>query len=152
MDTELRALTKEQPVLDPKAPGGEIWAFPLSSWAFYHKLQQMEWIVQLGFELDIYRVDELGGMYWQVWTMDQQPHKLTCGPRFLQHLASTRIQHLERIRTFVTRGMPSPMSILRHKGKREAIKNCFSWIDFAMLHASATQSLADGLSCVKCTT
>ena len=66
MDTDLRALTKEQPVVDPKVPGGEIWAFPLSSWAFYHKLQQMEWIVQLGFELDIYRVDELGGMYWQV--------------------------------------------------------------------------------------
>ena len=66
MDTDLRALTKEQPVVDTKAPGGEIWAFPLSSWAFYHKLQQMEWIVQLGFELDIYRVDELGGMYWQV--------------------------------------------------------------------------------------
>lgn len=66
MDTDLRDLTKEQPVVDPKAVGGEIWAFPLSSWAFYLKLQQMEWIVHLGFELDIYRVDELGGMYWQV--------------------------------------------------------------------------------------
>lgn len=24
----------------------------------------MEWIVQLGFELDVYQVDELAGMYW----------------------------------------------------------------------------------------
>ena len=24
----------------------------------------MEWIVQLGFELDIYQADELAGMYW----------------------------------------------------------------------------------------
>ena len=64
MDVDLRAFTKEQPVVDPKAPEGEIWSFPLSSWAYYHKLQQMEWIVQLGFELNIYRVDELGGMYW----------------------------------------------------------------------------------------
>ena len=42
----------------------EMWSFPLSSWAYYHKLHQMEWIVQLGFELDIYQPDELGGMYW----------------------------------------------------------------------------------------
>jgi len=50
--------------VDPKTPGDEIWSFPLSSWAYHHKLQQMEWIVSLGFELQIYRVDELGGMYW----------------------------------------------------------------------------------------
>ena len=24
----------------------------------------MEWIVQMGFELDLYQVDELAGMYW----------------------------------------------------------------------------------------
>ena len=26
----------------------------------------MEWIVQMGFELDIYQTDELAGMYWYV--------------------------------------------------------------------------------------
>ena len=26
----------------------------------------MEWIVQMGFELDVYQIDELGGMYWYV--------------------------------------------------------------------------------------
>ena len=44
----------------------DLWAFPFSSWAYYHKLQQMEWIVQMGFELDVYQIDELGGMYWYV--------------------------------------------------------------------------------------
>lgn len=26
----------------------------------------MEWIVQMGFELDLYQVDELAGMYWYI--------------------------------------------------------------------------------------
>ena len=64
LDIELREFTDERPIVDSKTPGGDIWSFPLSSWAYYHKLRQMEWTVSLGFELDIYRVDELGGMYW----------------------------------------------------------------------------------------
>lgn len=70
-------------------------------------------------------------------------------PRYLQHIASTRIQHLERIRTFVARRLPKAKLILKDKGKREVFNNCFTWIDFAMLQASATQSFADGLSCVR---
>jgi len=64
LDIELRELVEEKPIVDPKTHGDKIWSFPLSSWAYYHKLQQMEWIVLMGFELQIYRVDELGGMYW----------------------------------------------------------------------------------------
>lgn len=64
LDIELRSLTEEEPIIDPKAHGDGIWSFPLSSWAYYRKLQQMEWILSLGFELQIYRADELGGMYW----------------------------------------------------------------------------------------
>ncbi|KIV99940.1 hypothetical protein, variant [Verruconis gallopava] len=37
--------------------------FPLSSWTYLQKLRVMEWIVQLGFELDMYLPDELAGMY-----------------------------------------------------------------------------------------
>jgi len=44
-----------------------MFSFPLSSWAYYHKLRQMEWIVQLGFELEVYQPDELAGMYWFVF-------------------------------------------------------------------------------------
>ena len=64
LDIEQRANTKEEPIRQTSATNEEIWSFPLSSWAYYHKLHQMEWIVQLGFELDIYQLDELGGMYW----------------------------------------------------------------------------------------
>ena len=148
MDVDFRPLTKERPIIDPKAPEGEIWSFPLSSWAFYHKLQQMEWIIQLGFELDIYRVDELGGMYWCVLCHTVNYPQLIHEQRYLQHLASTRIQHLERIRTFTNRRLSHSKPSSKIK---EAYATCFSSIDFAMLQASAIQSFADGISCVSIT-
>ncbi|KAF2097503.1 Mak10-domain-containing protein [Rhizodiscina lignyota] len=37
---------------------------PLFRWAYHQKLRVMQWIVQLGFELDVYLTDELAGMYW----------------------------------------------------------------------------------------
>ncbi|QDS76903.1 hypothetical protein FKW77_004092 [Venturia effusa] len=37
---------------------------PLSTWTYHQKLQVMEAVIQLGFELDIYLPDELAGMYW----------------------------------------------------------------------------------------
>ena len=58
----------EAPIHDPNS-GEDLWSFPLSSWAYYHKLHQMEWIVQLGFELEIYQTEELAGMYWYVLLM-----------------------------------------------------------------------------------
>ena len=66
VDIELRRYSKEEPIRELRASNEENWSFPLSSWAFYYKLRQMEWIVQMGFELDIYQVDELAGMYWYV--------------------------------------------------------------------------------------
>lgn len=75
IDTELRKYTKEEPIRESSASNAEIWSFPLSSWAYYYKLRQMEWIVQMGFELDIYQVDELAGMYWYV---DLKPFHRAC--------------------------------------------------------------------------
>ena len=64
LDAEFQALTKEEPIVDESISPEPIFAFPLSSWAYHHKLHQMEWIIQLGFELDVYQADELAGMYW----------------------------------------------------------------------------------------
>ena len=61
LDAELRTYTHEEPI---REAGEEIWSFPLSSWAYHHKLKQLQWIVQMGFELNIYQEDEVGGMYW----------------------------------------------------------------------------------------
>ncbi len=63
-DTDLRVNTNEIPMKGDTYE--ELWSYPLSSWAYYHLLHQMEWIVQLGFELDIYQLDELAGMYWYI--------------------------------------------------------------------------------------
>lgn len=129
IDTELRKYTKEEPIRELSAPNEEIWSFPLSSWAYYYKLRQMEWIVQMGFELDIYQVDELAGMYW-----------------YLQHLASTRLQHIERIRTFSAHRLKRIANpTLKQK---TSFRRSFSFLDFATLEASATQSFAEGLSCL----
>ncbi len=66
IDSRIRRYTKEEPVTvpDESVDMGQFYAYPLSSWAYHHKLRQMEWIVQLGFELDIYQAYELAGMYW----------------------------------------------------------------------------------------
>ena len=69
-----------------------------------------------------------------------------CVARYLQYLISTRIQHLERIRTFTTRRLTRiPESTLEEKA---AFRRSFSFLDSAILEASATLSFADGLSCV----
>lgn len=61
---ELRVFTKEESIKENQHSSEVVWSFPLSSWAYYHKLHQMEWIVQLGFELEIYQTSELAGTYW----------------------------------------------------------------------------------------
>ncbi|KAK4205748.1 putative MAK10 subunit [Triangularia verruculosa] len=70
IDQLLRLQIDEKPHVYP--PTGDedtsgvepTYSLPLSSWAYLYKLRLMEWIVQLGFELDIYAPDELAGMYW----------------------------------------------------------------------------------------
>ncbi|KAL9040205.1 MAG: hypothetical protein Q9180_002050 [Flavoplaca navasiana] len=127
LDVELRKYTGEKPLTDGSPSGPEIWSFPLSSWAYYYKLRQMEWIVQLGFELDIYQNDELSSMYWQ-----------------LSHIVGAKIQHVERIRTFVTRRSRQ----LRRWSANQThnFKQCFSFLEFTLTEASATQWFAISLS------
>ena len=149
IDTELRQYTKEEPLREISASNEDVWSFPLSSWAYYYKLRQMEWIVQMGFELDIYQVDELAGMYW--YADMTHPHRPCVRAeavvhRYLQHLASTRLQHIERIRTFSAHRLKRiAKPTLKQK---TSFRRSFSFLDFATLEASATQSFAEGLSCV----
>ncbi|KAI4272703.1 MAG: hypothetical protein LQ337_005116 [Flavoplaca oasis] len=127
LDVELRKYTGEKPLTDGSPSGPEIWSFPLSSWAYYYKLRQMEWIVQLGFELGIYQNDELSPMYWQ-----------------LSHIVGAKIQHVERIRTFVTRR--SRQHRRWSANQTHNFKQCFSFLEFTLTEASATQWFAISLS------
>ncbi|CAJ2511036.1 Uu.00g066610.m01.CDS01 [Anthostomella pinea] len=112
---------------------GEIgFALPLSSWAYLYKLRQMEWIVQLGFELSVYQPDELAGMYW-----------------YLNYLAKTRAQHGDRIKSFTQRARESVP-----KGKKETPARdrehlrSQAYIRVTMLDAACTWEFADGLCCL----
>ncbi|KAL8817087.1 MAG: hypothetical protein Q9223_004014 [Gallowayella weberi] len=127
LDEELRQYTGEKPLTEGEPAGTEIWSFPLSSWAYYYKLRQMEWIVQLGFELDIYQSNELSGMYW-----------------YLSQVAGARVQHLERIQTFVTRQIRQSRKV--SATQKASLKNCFSFLEVALTEAAATQWFAISLS------
>ncbi|RPB26326.1 hypothetical protein L211DRAFT_805150 [Terfezia boudieri ATCC MYA-4762] len=90
VDAELREYTKEEPMAG--VDGGETFSYPLSSWVFHYKLRIMEWIVLLGFELEIYQPYEFAGMYWVV-----------------QHYISSRILHIDRIRSHLLHQATKPV-------------------------------------------
>ncbi|TAQ85153.1 acyltransferase [Chlorociboria aeruginascens] len=130
MDQELRAFTKEEPIINPEISSDPMFSFPLSSWAYFHKLRQMEWIVQMGFELQTYQPDEFAGMYW-----------------YLQYLARTRNQHLERIRGFTIRSFSNyRTSSDTSEEKHTQYVNSISFISYSMLEATSTYGFADALS------
>jgi hypothetical protein len=132
LDLELRDFTKEQPTVDSGFGSEPIFSFPLSSWSYFYKLRQMEWIVQMGFELEVYQPDELAGMYW-----------------YLEHLTTTRVRHLERIRMFTMhRFTVSSAGKKRTPPKELGFGRALSFLNFSMLEATATQGFADALSCL----
>ncbi|KAI1341668.1 Mak10-domain-containing protein [Xylariaceae sp. FL0016] len=111
------------------------YALPLSSWAYLYKLRQMEWIVQLGFELSVYQPDELAGMYW-----------------YLNYLAKTRAQHGDRIKSFTNHKISEVASGYKEHKLPEAIGKEFersqNYIRATMLDAACTWEFADGLCCL----
>lgn len=134
LDAELREFTKEKPLDEPDFGPEPIYSFPLSSWSYHYKLRQMEWLLQMGFELDVYAIDELDGMYW-----------------YLQNIAQTSFRHLQRIRGFLTKNYV----VLHRDSKQEnfntkddAFGAAISYVNLAMLRATATQALAHALSCL----
>ncbi|KAL3418683.1 N-alpha-acetyltransferase 35, NatC auxiliary subunit [Phlyctema vagabunda] len=136
LDVEFRLFTKEQAVVDRTVSNDPIFAFPLSSWAYFYKLRQMEWVVQLGFELEIYQMDELAGMYW-----------------YLVQLSKTRLRHLERMQSFVKRKYSDlRRSRMSQPGKNvpsekdEQFVKAISFLNYSMLEATTNYGFADALS------
>ena len=132
LDQELREFTEEEPVIDRAISNDPIFAFPLSSWAYFYKLRQMELIVQMGFELETYQPDELAGMYW-----------------YLQYISKTRSRHLERIRGFIMRSFSaSRRNPETTEQKHEEYAKALSFVSFSTMEAAATYGFADALSCL----
>jgi hypothetical protein len=132
LDQDLRQYTKEVPINDPEVSDQPIFEYPLSSWAYYYKLQQMEWQIQLGFELEVYPHDELASMYW-----------------YLQYLAKTRIRHIERMRGFVVRRYTATRRSPKVTNEqKQEYADALTFLTFVTNEATATCLLAEALSCL----
>lgn len=99
---------------------GPSYSFALSSWVYFYKLRQMEWIVLLGFELEIFQPHEFAGMYCYL-------HDYVC----------TRIGHLERMRLFASRPHSRPSPVDRQK--------TLSLLNFYLLEAEGFRELSNAM-------
>ncbi|KAH7321111.1 Mak10 subunit, NatC N-terminal acetyltransferase-domain-containing protein [Stachybotrys elegans] len=135
IDQIIQVKTKEQPIIHKSSLNNtpvESYALPLSSWSYLYKLRKMEEIVQLGFELEVYQQDELAGMYW-----------------YLNHLSKSRVQHVERIKTFVVhRAEEAKKSRTRDQFVEKQVQRSLAYTCLALLDAAVTWELSDTLSCL----
>ncbi|KAL9124316.1 MAG: hypothetical protein Q9217_006342 [Psora testacea] len=128
IDVEMRRYSGEVPGYD-KVTAQYFWSYPLSRWACHHKLRIMQWIVQMGFELDIYQVDEMAGMYW-----------------YLQHVTNARLEEIREMRSYtMIRADNMPRATKKEKFTLSRAK---SYLSYAEVETSALKCFADGLSCV----
>ncbi|KAL7795191.1 Mak10 subunit, NatC N-terminal acetyltransferase domain-containing protein [Trichoderma ceciliae] len=135
IDQILQVKVKEQPTMyrsSTSSGGVETYSLPLSSWTYLYKLRQMEQIIQLGFELEIYQADELAGMYW-----------------YLNYISKSRLHHTERIKSFVikrveeTHGQPGNSN----PAADAQLQRSLVYTRLSLLDAAVTWELSDSLSC-----
>ncbi|KAJ4271653.1 N-alpha-acetyltransferase, non-catalitic subunit [Fusarium torreyae] len=136
IDQRIQVQLNEQPMKQSSGMSAapiETWSLPLSSWAYLYKIRQMEWIVQLGFELEVYQPDELAGMYW-----------------YLNYLAKWRVQHTERIKSFIIRKVEDSRapSQPRDPAVNRQLERSLAFIRHSLLDAAVTWELSDALSCL----
>ncbi|CAM1504209.1 Fc.00g018000.m01.CDS01 [Cosmosporella sp. VM-42] len=134
IDQILQVKTKERPLVQPSPVDGspiESYALSLSSWTYLYKLRQMEWIVQLGFELEVYQTDELAGMYW-----------------YLNYLAKWRVQHTERIKSFIIKRVEESRQGKPDPSVDRQLERSLAYIRLQLLDAAVTWELSDALSCL----
>nr|CDP30501.1 Putative MAK10 subunit [Podospora anserina S mat+] len=134
IDQLLQHQIEETPlVYPPTGDGGggvgPTYSLPLSSWAYLYKLRLMEWIVQLGFELEIYAPDELGGMYW-----------------YLSELARSRARLVDRISFFTKHREAGQQAASPSAGQEAAFNKSRQYLYQTSLDAAITWEMADALS------
>jgi len=120
IDSQIRSFTQEEPLQTPEGP---LYSFSLSSWVYHYKLHQMEAIILLGFELEIFPLHEFSGMYW-----------------YLQYFLRTHAMHIDRIRSFVAKIPPSSEA-----EDQEAYRKTNSLLNYHLLSLTAMQDLSTGL-------
>ncbi|KAH6900172.1 Mak10 subunit, NatC N-terminal acetyltransferase-domain-containing protein [Thelonectria olida] len=134
IDELIQNKTKEVPLrLRMNGTIIQTFSLPLSSWTYLYKLRLMEWIVQLGFELEVYQPDEYAGMYW-----------------YLNFLSDWREQHLKRLDTMIQQQLKefaaSPQQV-DPAGKHQ-LERSLTFIALQRLDAAVTWRLSYSLSCL----
>ncbi|KAI1428458.1 Mak10 subunit, NatC N-terminal acetyltransferase-domain-containing protein [Xylaria sp. FL1777] len=116
-------------------PEEEPTYFPLSTWAYLFKLRQMEWIVQLGFELRVYQPDELAGMYYYLKTLT------SLRGRKIEDVKQTTALREERAREYLKtpENDPLPPAVAEEFDLSKQYQHA------TMLDAACTWELAAGL-------
>lgn len=136
LDATLRTYTEEPPTL--YASSQPTFSYPLSSWVYHHKLNQLRAIIQLGFELTIYAPDEFAGMYW-----------------YLSYVCGIHLSHIDRVTFFLQRDMgmqdaiPQEFSIeqpdLKDRAQsQKTLKNLFR----IYMQLKATEALSKALHAI----
>lgn len=95
------------------------------------KLTQMELIVELGMEHELYKTHELAGMYW-----------------WLRQIKFMRVEILEKARASILRS--SALSETNMSQKTENISDAKLFATSQLLEAKAAACMAEALSLVSC--
>ncbi|BFZ61026.1 N-alpha-acetyltransferase, non-catalitic subunit [Saitoella coloradoensis] len=100
IDAEILTLLNQQPLQTERGPSHP---YPLSSWVYHNKLQLMETIILLGFELELYQPYEWSLMYW-----------------YLDYVLDVHRHHLERTKVHISapKAAPKPSSKKSKKNKK----------------------------------
>ncbi|KAJ5653197.1 hypothetical protein N7490_000200 [Penicillium lividum] len=130
LDMQLQGLSGEPPL---QIGGGEpTYSYPLSSWAYHQKLNQLQLILQMGFELSIYAPEELPGIYW-----------------YLSHICSTHLGHLDRIRTFTVAARKRDLKLTTNRAgatrRASAFHRSFRCLERLTTHLIAVDAFAIAL-------
>lgn len=106
------------------------WA--LTSWTYHYKLRMMEWIIQLGFELEVYQPDEFAGMYW-----------------YLHFLANMRLEYTNRIKTATLRKIEDMRSQknIDSRAEKELLRSIM-YVNASLKDATITGTMSDALSSI----
>lgn len=130
LDADLHAINNSAPY--HFAGGMEpLQFYPLAAWVYFHKLLIMEWMLGLGFEMDVYLPDELAGMY-----------------KLVEHVSATRAEHLSHIDFFANLRLQR----LERSGKSGDAEECRrsrAFIRILVAQARSTAALAGALSSVR---
>ncbi|KAF2085758.1 Mak10-domain-containing protein [Saccharata proteae CBS 121410] len=129
LDTEI--LDQDLHTVSPNNP----LQYPLATWVYHQKLRQTEWIVQLGFEQEIYLTDELAGMYF--WLSQIAG---THADLLIRILASVKTRQAAIVRQY---GHSDDTNVV---GAKSVLEDAQHHVESLLHSAKATACLAEALA------